>query len=120
MLRVQSASLVLTTTPPEELAAGLTSLLGPLRLVGVPAKEIGVHTIAQRCNGQGSGSDSGSRSGIYYDCLRSRGLLRCRRVLTEMRMRSELVAKPSQRLTMVPDPLVMAAMLWAPGADLLH
>jgi len=37
----QSASLVLTTTPPEELAAGLTSLLWPLRLVGVPTKEIG-------------------------------------------------------------------------------
>lgn len=40
--------MVLTTTPPEELAAGLTSLLWPLRLVGVPTKEIGACTAASR------------------------------------------------------------------------
>ena len=56
VVHAQSASLVLTTTPPEDLAAGLTSLLSPLRLIGVPAKEIGAHTIAQRQSGQGSGS----------------------------------------------------------------
>lgn len=38
---LQSASLVLTTTPPEELALGLSSLLTPLRLIGAPVKEIG-------------------------------------------------------------------------------
>jgi len=45
---MQSASLVLTTTPPEQLAAGLTSLLWPLRLVGVPTKEIGACGLAWR------------------------------------------------------------------------
>ena len=41
---LQSASLVLTTTPPEELALGLATLLGPLRLIGAPVKEIGARS----------------------------------------------------------------------------
>ena len=56
----QSASLVLTTTPPEELAAGLTALLSPLRLIGVPAKEIGASIRAQSsCPGRGQGRGQG-------------------------------------------------------------
>ena len=63
---------------------------------------------------QGQGQGYTTIAYVPEDCYDAVGFL------TEMRMRSELVAKPSQRLTMVPDPLVMAAMLWAPGADLLH
>ena len=50
MLAMQSASLILTTTPPEELAAGLTSLLAPLRLLGVSVKEIGAPKSTPRCS----------------------------------------------------------------------
>ncbi len=38
----QSASLCLTTTPPEELAGALRTLLAPLGLLGVPVADIGL------------------------------------------------------------------------------
>ena len=40
LLHIQSASLVLTTTPAEEMALGLRAYLGPLRLLGAPVDEI--------------------------------------------------------------------------------
>lgn len=38
---LQSASLVLTTTPAEELALAVSTILMPLQFIGIPAKEIG-------------------------------------------------------------------------------
>jgi hypothetical protein len=40
--RAQSASLCLTTTPPEELAGALRTLLAPAGLLGVPVADIGL------------------------------------------------------------------------------
>eukprot|EP00891_Asterochloris_glomerata_P003490 jgi/Astpho2/3490/e_gw1.00056.17.1_t len=39
---LQSASLVLTTTPAEELALAVSTILMPLQFIGIPAKEIGL------------------------------------------------------------------------------
>ena len=39
---MQSASLCLTTTPPEELAGALRALLAPARLLGAPVADIGL------------------------------------------------------------------------------
>lgn len=39
---VQTASLVLTTTPSEDIALALQALMRPLGLLGVPVKQVGV------------------------------------------------------------------------------